>query len=93
MKYADKKYISLKDIDHNDSYELKFFAHRVGLPSKYDDVRLMIKINKDHSMDLNLLQTGLNFISDKEQIDLIEKAHFNMLERPYLDEYQELIFE
>tara|TARA_R110000772_G_scaffold20466_2_gene56740 strand:+ start:55128 stop:55418 length:291 start_codon:yes stop_codon:yes gene_type:complete len=96
MKFTDKKYFRLEDIDHNKSYGINFFPSEVkGFTKKYDDsIKLNLTIDKeDNSMNLDLTQTGVNFISFKEQYVLLEQIHDQLLENPYITDYQELIFE
>ena len=81
MKFTDKKYLHLEDVDDNKIYEIIIYPYQLGFDSSYDDIVLELKINSDNTMDLNFdNNTLLEFNNTtNKQFSVCQTKQDNML--------------
>jgi hypothetical protein len=95
MKFTDKKYIGLEDVDLNIIDYIEFEPYQIGFDDSYDDIILTLKINSDGSMDLNYNTETLNMfsqsgISQTDMDKMIIMFKEQLLMYPFPTDYYEL---
>lgn len=96
MKFTDKKYLHLKDVDDNKIYKVNFQPYQIGFDDSYDDIELILTVNSDNTIDLSFdadtFNISMSNIPVKEQDDMLKMFKKQLLNYPYFDKY-ELKFE
>lgn len=97
MKFTDKKYLGLEDVDLNMISYIEFEPYQIGFDSSYDDIILRIQINSDNSMDLNFDASTLTMFtqsgsSQSDLDDMLIMFHKQLLSYPFPTDYYELQF-
>jgi len=102
MKFNDKKYSHLEDVDGNKKYNINFYPYQLGFDSSYDDILLELTINFDNTMDLDfdnntLMEfnntTNNNFpICKTKQDSMLKIFKRQLLKHPYPNDELTLIF-
>lgn len=95
MKFTDKKYLGLEDVDLNMISYIEFEPYQIGFDSSYDDIVLRIQINSDNSMDLDFDASTLNMlissgVSQSDMNDMLIMFHKQLLANPFPTDYYEL---
>lgn len=95
MKFTDKKYLGLEDVDLNMISYLEFGPYQIGFDVSYDDIVLCVQINRDNSMDLDYDFSTINMfsasgVSQSDMDIMLIMFHKQLLVNPFPTDYYEL---
>ncbi len=95
MKFTDKKYLGLEDVDLNMINYIEFEPYQIGFDDSYDDIVLRITINTDNSMDLDYDSSTINMfsqsgVSQSDMDSMLLMFQKQLLVNPFPTDYYEL---